>query len=296
MGYIRKIFKAIKERQLYFKISKKFAVRNLNRDIKKTEKKLTSFLNDWNKEGEKDNPISNTIYFFWWDGEDSLPAIPKKCYSNLKHWYGKDYDIVFVDKNNYESVAKVDPGFIKLFQENKISIQMFSDILRFSLLYNNGGYWVDSSMLFLSDEFSFKKLLEKADFNSVTNLSLSTPFIEYKGVASAWCSFLLAGKQGNQVSLFMLDGYKEYLSKNKHAPYLLIDILFELGKVHNKCKDLKNIGETGIFAYYLTDHENEKEGDWQILKNNPQKLINSTDLSKKNQDGILISILGSKEF
>lgn len=296
MNKLCKIWKLIRQGTLRFALSKKFANKNLILNLKLIDRRVNSFIKGLKNNSDLKGPIPDNIFFFWYDGLDKMPKIPTVCLRKLKENYGDKYNIVFVDKNNMESLSSINPFFIDLLNKKKISIQMFSDILRFTLLHNIGGYWVDSSLFFYSNKFDFKSLLNDLDFNSVENISINKPFISYDGNNSKWCSFLLAGKKGNIESKSYLETIKYYFSKYKHAPYFMTDILITLLVKYGVIKEYNKFGQVKINAYSLTDNENktidqlDSETISKIM-NSPQKLINSTDLSAKNKDGIFYKLV-----
>lgn len=293
---IKKIIRLIKEKKLRFAVSKKFADKLMPFNLRLIDMRMSKFLKNLDLTNSTFQDIPNNIFFFWYDGIDAMPLLAKKCYEKLIANYSQTYKIIFVDKTNIEKLTNMDPYFLEMLNTQKISIQMFSDILRFNLLKTIGGYWVDSSLYFYSNSFNFKQLLINRNFNSVENKSIDHPFIQYSNIHSRWCSFILAGKKDNIVSKVYLQSMKYYLSKYKHAPYLLIDILITLFVKYNNIQDYKSFGLNQIHAYTLTNFENINKNKLNKnaidqIKNEPQKLINSTDISAKTKNGIFYELL-----
>lgn len=297
MVKIKKIFRLLREGKLRFALSKRFANKNLKRNLKLIDRRLSPYLKRMARgKRDFDEEIPNSIFFFWYDGFECLPRIPALCLKHLKQNYEKEYQILLIDKNNLKEISSIDPFFTDLFEKGKISIQMYSDALRFTLLKNLGGYWVDSSLLFLSNAFNFRSLLKETSFNSVENGSIDKPFISYGGVDSRWCTFLLAGRKENEISSVYLDALKRYFSRYSHAPYLMTDILICLLVKYGFVLDYAAFGRTKISAYALTENENEKvetmdQGILSSIRRDPQKLINGTDVKSKNEEGILSRLL-----
>jgi mannosyltransferase OCH1-like enzyme len=73
------------------------------------------------------------IYFFWYQGIENAPIIVKKC---LDSWYvyNPDWEIIVLDSEN-----------CNLTYNNLLSLTHFSDILRLTILKDNGGLWVDAT-------------------------------------------------------------------------------------------------------------------------------------------------------
>ncbi len=53
------------------------------------------------------------------------------------------------------------------FETGKISVQTFSDILRFNLLKNNGGMWIDATIFFVNNYDLIGRLGENQSFNTL---------------------------------------------------------------------------------------------------------------------------------
>ena len=93
------------------------------------------------------NQQSKKIWVFWYQGLDKAPKIVRKCRELLTHTYSNNYEIVELDGVNYREYCKL-PDFVEQkVKDGKISLTEFSDILRTKLLYENGGMWVDSTLL-----------------------------------------------------------------------------------------------------------------------------------------------------
>lgn len=76
-------------------------------------------------------PVCNNIFLFWWDGFDTAPELVKACTETVYKYY-PDCAIHLIDKNNYRKFTDIDNIILTDFEKGKISIQVFSDILRFA--------------------------------------------------------------------------------------------------------------------------------------------------------------------
>ena len=88
-----------------------------------------------------------TIWMMWWQGWQHAPPVVQKCYQSWKkhHPY---WTIVLLDKDNvnqFFSVAQHLPH-LDLSNTSDGRITSFSGIIRFALLYQYGGVWVDSTV------------------------------------------------------------------------------------------------------------------------------------------------------
>lgn len=97
----------------------------------------------------KKKKISNgCIFYFWWDGLESLPHICKKCYESVCRNKGHQ-EVIFLDKNNYLDYIDLPEIIKKRFDEKSISLTLLSDVIRLCLLSTYDCVWVDSTIYFV---------------------------------------------------------------------------------------------------------------------------------------------------
>lgn len=92
------------------------------------------------------NLYKGKIWVFWWQGLDKAPLIIKLCINNMKK-YIKDREIIIITKDNFSYYINLPSYIMEKFNNGNISIQHFSDIIRFYLLYYYGGLWLDATIL-----------------------------------------------------------------------------------------------------------------------------------------------------
>jgi mannosyltransferase OCH1-like enzyme len=88
------------------------------------------------------------IWVMWWQGVNNAPALVKKCVNILKQ-KSPDYEVTFLDKDNYHEYVQIPMYITDKFNGGGISIANYSDVIRMALLYQYGGYWIDSTVLCL---------------------------------------------------------------------------------------------------------------------------------------------------
>lgn len=173
-------------------------------------------------------PIENNVFVFWWDGFDKAPEIVLRCLDSVKK-YHKRHNIVEISKDTYRDYTDIDSMIIDDFEANKISIQTFSDILRFNLLKNNGGTWIDATIYF-TREFDLQKNLTSKSFESV-NFSGSEDFLNYKGTECSWSGFFISSRK-NGVFVKAVDKIFQtyYLEYKTYSTYFFIDAVLIICK------------------------------------------------------------------
>lgn len=85
--------------------------------------------------------MNKTIWINWFQGWDNAPEISKKCVESWKY-YNPGWEVVLLDKDTYRNYTDFESRLPGL-NTNNISL---SDILRVSLLKENGGVWADSTL------------------------------------------------------------------------------------------------------------------------------------------------------
>ena len=194
------------------------------------EERLKEDLLEFQKLEVLPSTIEKNIFVFWWDGFDEIPEIVSICLASLKKNY-PECKLHLIHKDNYQDYTNIHPNILNDFNKGKISVQTFSDVLRFNLLKNNGGMWVDSTIYFTKKIDLFQEL-EKCSFSTL-NFSTSKDFMSYKGEVCTWSGFMIAShKQGRLVSIINEIFERYYLKYNTFSTYFFIDIVFMLCKVY----------------------------------------------------------------
>lgn len=153
---------------------------------------------------------NSTIWVFWWQGIESAPKIVKECYKSIIKYSGK-HNVVLVTKNNYYEYVTI-PGYvINKLENGQMSKTHFSDILRFALLAEYGGIWMDAT-IYLTD------YLPK-DIYNLPYYTLRGCFKEWE-----WSGFFQAtGEQNDFFSCVRDTFYVYWKNHNQLITYLLID-------------------------------------------------------------------------
>ena len=95
---------------------------------------------------EKVAPKEYKIFYCWFQGKDAMPPLVQCCFNSIKLNAGRR-EICFIDEQNFSRYVDLPDHVIDKFRAGKISRTHFSDILRFNLLDQYGGLWLDSTTL-----------------------------------------------------------------------------------------------------------------------------------------------------
>lgn len=166
-----------------------------------------------------------TVWLFWWQGEDAMPELVKRCYASVKECM-KDWEIVLLTEENYQDYAEF-PDYITDKLQKGITLTHFSDLLRLELLIRYGGLWMDATVLCTgsnipksilnSDLFVFRPQKPGAD-----------------GKATSMSSWLMWAKSNNHILMTTQTLLYSYWQKNNSlSEYFLLHHFMTIAMEHN---------------------------------------------------------------
>lgn len=232
----------------------------INNDIKKAfNKKRHNAINNFlypifneaeampksaNKTSKNDN-----VWVFWWQGKDNMPEIVKYCFDSISRNYCSK-KIILVTKDNFKKYTDISKNIIVLLKKGKITLTHFSDILRFNLLKNHGGLWIDATV-FVSSK------IDPMSFNTFFTCSGYQDDDAFFVTNGNWCGFLIGGDVNNELFSFMNNFFELYWRfHNKQVDYFLIDYALNYAWK-------KNIGN---FKNYTSYYEGKKNPNLFVLQ------------------------------
>lgn len=130
------------------------------------------------------NNEKDYIWVCWWQGENSMPEMVRKCYNSIIH-HANGHVVKLITFDNYKNYVGIDNRIVEKVKSGKFKLAHFADLVRVKLLEKYGGLWLDSTILLTADidEKFFHNFLSVKS-RPVDNDSVS----EYR-----WCSFVLGG-------------------------------------------------------------------------------------------------------
>ena len=139
------IFKKKNPKIGYFFLEKKHNI--MRRFLKRIDKKSISENNVCIP--LKDECVNNTIWIFWWQGENATPLIVQRCINSIKR-HSVGYNIVVITGNNIQDYITL-PEKILSKVGKTLSYTHFSDLVRLALLSSYGGGWIDATLMLTKD-------------------------------------------------------------------------------------------------------------------------------------------------
>ncbi len=162
------------------------------------------------------------IWVMWWQGLDvNTPAIVKACIRSIRAHAGS-HPVHIVTKDNVAAFADIDPKVLKELDRGNISLALFSDIVRFALLYTHGGAWIDSTVY----------VTEMIPENVFSAPFYSIP-VHQRNPPRNWAAYFIAGVKGNPLFKYMYDALDKLACAGKGVPeYFMIDVMLYEAYAH----------------------------------------------------------------
>ena len=200
--------------------------------LKKKYKKLINRFRTRNNEVSHSLSENYPVWFFWWQGEESMPEIINICYQTLKY-YSNGHTINLITQNNYPDFADIPGYIIKKLNSKRITLTSFSDILRVCLLFEHGGLWLDSTILLTKPLSSLPEICKHLGFWSPKDNGniLKTCFRAGNWIIreSRWLAFCFYASKHNVLTEFIREMYFSYLKKtNILIDYFIIDYFINI--------------------------------------------------------------------
>lgn len=184
----------------------------------KISKKLFPIFQVAYKKIVKGNEVkdSNIIWVFWWQGKSKMTPLSKKCYKSILKNKG-DRTVILITKENIRQYAILPEYIYTKIKNQEISLTHLSDILRFNLLNNYGGLWMDATLYATAslDKFSTKELFTCSGYKDKYLFNISN---------GRWTGFFIGGPSHLSLFQFMDNFFQEYWKYNDSLiDYFLID-------------------------------------------------------------------------
>lgn len=232
---------------------------------------------------------SNIVWVFWWQGEEDMPLLVKKCYHSIQKNKGNNR-VILITKFNIDQFAELPKYIYRKLKSGEITYTHFSDILRFNLLFLYGGLWLDATCYVTGslDKIDFKsKLFTVGNYNSKNNFNISQ---------GRWTGFLIGGPAKLQLFSFMNNFFCDYWKVNNNLiDFFLIDYALAFAWSEN----LSNLREVSRqynnFLPYIFDLQpllDKNYNDDGVIKilNSPNfifKMSNRRKIKKQNYSDTL---------
>lgn len=229
------------------------------------------------------------IWCCWWQGENQMPELVKMCHERLKQVIPTDRaELRLVTMDNYRDYVDLPEHILDKFTRGIITMTTMSDILRFALLAQYGGYWLDATVFFTGD--IPVEYFEKDFF--CQRMTTNTAYIKREACGGNWCGFSMAGLRNCIIFRFMNDAFsKWWRDHDSIIDYVLIDYMLLTGYRYvpaiRRIIDQVPDNNEDIFEMYQVLNQPYSDELYSRLtrRNVMHKLTYKMDLKKRTEHG-----------
>ena len=171
---------------------------------------------------EKNNEFPKIIWTMWQQGEAQMPETVKASMKTIKDFAERNScEFHLLTEKNLECFVNIPKDITEKYKKKELSAAHYSDIVRFSLLYQFGGIWMDAT-LFVSPYATLEMF--EGDFFSLNHPPLSANKMERAICDYKWSGYCLAGKKSKSYFKHIRDIYIYYVRKYPiFLHYLMMD-------------------------------------------------------------------------
>ena len=185
------------------------------------------------------------VWLCWLQGESTMPDVVRACYKQLRSMVAQNRKVILITWDNLKEYADIPDYIINKVKQGIITYIHFSDIIRFTLLAEHGGLWIDSTVYVTSPipESTYKKTY----FSVRTEHGAETEY-KYDGVnRGLWKCFIIGAVPKSIWLSCARDIIFEYWRRNDFfidyfvVDYILLLIYDKIGNVRcrvNSCVEL----------------------------------------------------------
>ena len=230
-------------------------------------------LNSEKKEGSEEFP--KIIWTMWQQGEAQMPETVKASMKTIKDFAERNgCDFHLLTNENLEHFVNIPKDITDKYKNNELTAAHYSDIIRFTLLHQYGGIWMDAT-LFISP-YATVEMFE-GDFFSLNHPQTYPEQMERTIGDFKWSGFFLAGQKGGNHFKHIRDLYIYYVRKYPiFIHYLMMDYFilseYTLNPEFRSLVDKLPVLETAERLWFLREHANDpfEEYEWEkLLKTTP---------------------------
>lgn len=186
------------------------------------------------------NVFPGIVWVIWWQGLDNAPPLVKACINSVQN-NSKNYKVIVITEENVKEYTDIPEFIYEKFVEGKISFTHLSDIVRWNVLKNNGGIWMDST-IFVKGELP----IEYLQYPLFTNTGFCDP--EMFNISNGkWTGFMFGGKKNHVLFQYMCEMYNCYWKiEDSIIDYFLIDYFLNIAHKNN----------IGGFKFFIDSNKN----------------------------------------
>lgn len=164
--------------------------------------------------------VKDSIWVCWLQGERQMPDLAKICLQSIRH-NANGHEVILLTADNYNQYVHLPEIALRRYERRQISHAHFADIIRMNLLTQQGGLWLDATMLISApiDESIFTRPI----------FSIKTKPSGYFVSECRWAVFALACQRNNKLMGYVSKAFENYLNDNDILiDYFLFDHFIDM--------------------------------------------------------------------
>lgn len=175
---------------------------------------------------DDDPAYQGKVWLCWWQGIDNAPALVQRCVESIQRNV-KEHDVIILTDENYRRYVDIPDWIVDKYRNGVFSRTHFSDILRYCLLSQHGGLWLDAT-------FFCARPLD--DYLDMPLFTIKRPGYDHRSVACGMFAGYSLGCDYEHRRIFavMRDFLFEYWRTNDFLiDYLLVDYMCKLAQQYD---------------------------------------------------------------
>ena len=227
------------------------------------------------------------IWTMWQQGEAQMPETVKASMKTIKDFAKRNgCEFYLLTDENLADFINIPTDITEKYKKKELSAAHYSDIVRFSLLYQYGGIWMDAT-LFVSPYATLEMF--EGNFFTLNHPPIRKNQMERTVGDFKWAGFFLAGKKGKPYFKHIRDLYLYYVRKYPvFIHYLMMDYFilseYKCNPYFENLVDRLPILAPAERVWFLRDHAHDlfDEKEWEeVLKTTP--ILKTTYKIKKEE-------------
>ena len=250
-------------------------------------RKEAQLVDSSNEKEEETTEFPKIIWTMWQQGEAQMPETVQASMKTIKDFAKRnDCEFYLLTDENLADFINIPIDITEKYKKKELSAAHYSDIIRFSLLYQYGGIWMDAT-LFVSPYATLEMF--EGDFFTLNHPPLQPEKMERTVGDFKWAGFFLAGKKGKPYFKHIRDLYLYYIRKYPvFIHYLMMDYFilseYQCNPYFENLVDRLPILAPAERVWFLRDHAHDlfEEKEWEeVLKTTP--ILKTTYKIKKEE-------------
>lgn len=182
-------------------------------------KDLISAKNSMEKIKLREEKVEQKIWVMWWQGEENAPRLVINNLNRLRSIFGTD-KVILITEKNFKNYTNIESFLYEKLQIGDITFALWSDIVRYNLLMNNGGLWIDSTVVLSKQFYDYYEKIKNKSFVSICNKEEDHKYISN----NKWTGWLLGGQRNYELFRFVVSFFNTYYKNHTNqVDYFLVD-------------------------------------------------------------------------